>query len=91
MNNTPKKSSPPETRTCGTLYGALPQMRLLTYQMPDDLLAIAGAGEVRRIRPRPRSSKQQEQASELRSNTKTTCKNGWKFSRGDTLPRQPHI
>ncbi|WP_430419343.1 GIY-YIG nuclease family protein [Phenylobacterium sp.] len=26
-------------------YGALPQMRLLTYQMPDDLLAIASAGE----------------------------------------------
>jgi hypothetical protein len=26
-------------------YGALPQMRLLTYQMPDDLVAIASAGE----------------------------------------------
>ena len=26
-------------------YGALPQMRLLTYQMPDELLAVAGAGE----------------------------------------------
>jgi hypothetical protein len=26
-------------------YGALPQMRLLTYQMPDDLLAIASTGE----------------------------------------------
>lgn len=26
-------------------YGALPQMRLLTYQMPDELLAIATAGE----------------------------------------------
>jgi predicted house-cleaning noncanonical NTP pyrophosphatase (MazG superfamily) len=26
-------------------YGALPQMRLLTYQMPDELVAIAGAGE----------------------------------------------
>jgi hypothetical protein len=26
-------------------YGALPQMRLLTYQMPDELLAIARAGE----------------------------------------------
>jgi L-rhamnose mutarotase len=25
-------------------YGALPQMRLLTYQMPDELLAIASAG-----------------------------------------------
>jgi hypothetical protein len=26
-------------------YGALPQMRLLTYQMPDELLAVANAGE----------------------------------------------
>jgi hypothetical protein len=26
-------------------YGALPQMRLLTYQMPDELLAIASGGE----------------------------------------------
>lgn len=26
-------------------YGALPQMRLLTYQMPDELLAIASKGE----------------------------------------------
>ena len=32
-------------------YGALPQMRLLTYQMPDELLAIASAGRVRRVRP----------------------------------------
>jgi len=26
-------------------YGAMPQMRLLTYQMPEELLAIASAGE----------------------------------------------
>ncbi|RYG28599.1 restriction endonuclease, partial [bacterium] len=26
-------------------YGGLPQMRLLTYQMPDELLAVASAGE----------------------------------------------
>ena len=26
-------------------YGAMPQMRLLTYQMPDELLAIASGGE----------------------------------------------
>ena len=26
-------------------YGALPQMRLLTYQMPDELVAVASAGE----------------------------------------------
>jgi hypothetical protein len=28
-----------------TPYGAMPQMRLLTYQMPDELIAIASAGE----------------------------------------------
>ena len=37
------------TRPVGSVprnpYGALPQMRLLTYQMPDELLAIASAGE----------------------------------------------
>jgi hypothetical protein len=32
----PAKSNP---------YGALPQMRLLTYQMPDELVAIASGGE----------------------------------------------
>ncbi len=26
-------------------YGAMPQMRLMTYQMPDELLAVASAGE----------------------------------------------
>jgi len=29
----------------GNPYGALPQMRLLTYQMPDELVAIASEGE----------------------------------------------
>ena len=29
----------------GNPYGAMPQMRLLTYQMPDELLAIASGGE----------------------------------------------
>jgi hypothetical protein len=35
------------TKNAGKLnpYGALPQMRLLTYQMPDELLAIASQGE----------------------------------------------
>jgi len=36
VNKYPEKWNP---------YGALPQMRLLTYQMPDELLAIASAGE----------------------------------------------
>ncbi len=35
-NNFPGKWNP---------YGALPQMRLFTYQMPDEILAIASAGE----------------------------------------------
>jgi hypothetical protein len=34
--NNPNKRNP---------YGALPQMRLLTYQMPDELLAVASGGE----------------------------------------------
>ena len=36
QSNNPGKRNP---------YGALPQLRLLTYQMPDELLAIASAGE----------------------------------------------
>ncbi|MDB9999664.1 hypothetical protein OAE16_04400 [Porticoccaceae bacterium] len=32
-------------RDKGNPYEALPQMRLLTYQMPDELLAVASAGE----------------------------------------------
>ncbi|GAB1721092.1 MAG: type III restriction endonuclease [Nitrosospira sp.] len=35
-------SSHPEKRNP---YGALPQIRLLTYQMPDELLAVASGGE----------------------------------------------
>ena len=35
-SNFPSKPNP---------YGALPQMRLLTYQMPDELLSIASGGE----------------------------------------------
>jgi len=31
-------------------YGALPQMRLLTYKMPDELLTVANAGRVQRVR-----------------------------------------
>ena len=34
-----------ENPTAQNPYGSLPQMRLLTYQMPDELLAIASAGE----------------------------------------------
>src|SRR5205807_2361013 len=34
-----------ESPTKWNPYGALPQMRLLTYQMPDELLAIASEGE----------------------------------------------
>lgn len=30
---------------CWNPYGALPQMRLLTYQMPDELVSVASAGE----------------------------------------------
>ena len=31
--------------SCPNPYGALPQMRLLTYQMPDELLSVASGGE----------------------------------------------
>jgi hypothetical protein len=34
-----------KNHTAWNPYGALPQMRLLTYQMPDELLAVASQGE----------------------------------------------
>jgi hypothetical protein len=43
-SSVPRKSSPSSPGKWNP-YGALPQMRLLTYQMPDELLAIASAGE----------------------------------------------
>ena len=43
----PKRSSQPRTPGKWNPYAALPQMRLLTYQMPDELLAIASGWRVR--------------------------------------------
>jgi hypothetical protein len=40
-----KEEFPSKSATKWNPYGALPQMRLLTYQMPDELLAIASQGE----------------------------------------------
>ncbi len=40
-----KEQFPLEHPTEWNPYGALPQMRLLTYQMPDELVAIASQGE----------------------------------------------
>ena len=40
-----KEKSAPRYHGQYNPYDALPQMRLLTYQMPDELLAIASAGE----------------------------------------------
>ena len=40
-----KEEFPIRNRGARNPYSAMPQMRLLTYQMPDELLAIASAGE----------------------------------------------
>jgi hypothetical protein len=40
-----KETFPAKTSDKWNPYGALPQMRLLTYQMPDELLTVASAGE----------------------------------------------
>ena len=69
-------------------YGALPQMRLLTYQMPDELLAIASAGEFDEFDLNaffeasgtgPRRS----------SSTRATCRSGWTLSAAGMRPRRP--
>jgi len=70
-------------------YGALPQMRLLTYQMPDELLAVASAGEFDEfdlnefLPPRARAVQQS-------SSTWTMCRSGWTSSAGPTCPAQPN-
>ena len=44
-SSAPSSSSLPTTRTAGTPTRRLPEMRLFTYQMPDELIAIASQGE----------------------------------------------
>jgi hypothetical protein len=44
-NNELKKNSQLSKPKERNPYAALPQMRLLTYQMPDELLAVASGGE----------------------------------------------
>ena len=57
-------------------YGALPQMRLLTYQMPDELLAIASAGRVRRVRPQRVLRGHRHGRRARSSSTRATCRSG---------------
>ena len=44
-NSAPRKTFAAKNPGKWNPYGALPQMRLLTYQMPDELLTVASAGE----------------------------------------------
>jgi hypothetical protein len=55
---------------------ALPQMRLLTYQMPDELLAIASGGEFDEFDLNAffEARHGREGAS---SSTRATCRSGW--------------
>ena len=58
-------------------YGALPQMRLLTYQMPDELLAIASAGEFDEFDLNAFFEAPRARAAWRSSNTRATCRSGW--------------
>lgn len=59
-------------------YGALPQM-LLTYQMPDELLAIASAGEFDEF-DLDEFFEASGRAPGRSSNTRATCTSGWTLS-----------
>ena len=56
-------------------YGALPQMRLLTYQMPDELLAIASGGEFDEFDLNEFFAAR-ERACSRSSSTRTKCRSG---------------
>ena len=64
-------------------YGALPQMRLLTYQMPDELLAIASAGSSTSSISTS-SSPPRARARARSSSTRATCRSGWTSSAART-------
>lgn len=58
-------------------YGALPQMRLLTYQMPDELLSIASSGSltnsISMLSSMPKAARSKLHSSHIR----VMSKNGW--------------
>ena len=56
-------------------YAALPQMRLLTYQMPDELLAIASAASSTSSTSTS-SSRHRAGVARRSSSTRTTCRSG---------------
>jgi hypothetical protein len=65
-------------------YGALPQMRLLTYQMPDELVAIASAGEFDEFDLNEFFAA----TGTGSSSTRATCRSGWTSS-GASTRRSP--
>jgi hypothetical protein len=58
------------------LCSALPQMRLLTYQMPDELLAIASGGEFDEFDLNA-FFEAKGTGTQLSSSTRAMCKSGW--------------
>ena len=69
-------------------YGALPQMRLLTYQMPDELLAIASAGEFDEFDLNEFFAASGTGAKARSSSTRATCRSGWTSSGASTRRRR---
>ena len=68
-------------------YGALPQMRLLTYQMPDELLAIASAGEFDEFDLNAFFAATGHGQRARSSSTRTTCRSGWTSSAAQYAPK----
>ncbi len=68
-------------------YGPLPQLRLLTYQMPDELLAIASAGEFDEFDLNAFFEATGE-AKRRVSGTRATCRSGWTSFAASTRPRR---
>lgn len=64
-------------------YGALPEMRLLTYQMPDELIAIASQGEFDEFDLNA-FFEATGRATQRSSSTRTTCRSGSTSSEAPT-------
>ena len=69
-------------------YGALPQMRLLTYRMPDELLATASAGEFDEFDLNEFFTATGSAGARSLS-TRTRCRSGWTSSGASTRRRSP--
>ena len=85
-SSAPRPSTPSRTPDAWNPYAALPEMRLFTYQMPDELIADREPGRVRRVRPQRVLRGHRHRQGRPSSRTRTTCRSGSTSSAALTCP-----